>query len=118
LTFDGTNDWVTVADVPSLDLTSALTLEAWVYPTFSSDCARPDEGARGVLSVSAARNGTTPNLPALGLALGGTTRRPSGRRRCRLNTWTHLAATYDGAAMRVYVNGALAARAPSAGCRR
>src|SRR6185503_20012408 len=73
LTFDGTNDWVTVADVPSLDLTSALTMEAWVYPTFSSDwrTVLMKEPAAYYL-YSAARNGTTPNLPALGLALGGS----------------------------------------------
>ena len=33
LIFDGVNDRVTVPDAPSLDLTTALTLEAWVYPT-------------------------------------------------------------------------------------
>ena len=31
LTFDGVNDWVTVPDKAVLDLTSAMTLEAWVY---------------------------------------------------------------------------------------
>ena len=31
--FDGVNDWVTVNDAPSLDLTACMTLEAWVYPT-------------------------------------------------------------------------------------
>src|SRR5690242_17396442 len=33
LAFDGVNDLVTVADASSLDLTTAMTLEAWVYPT-------------------------------------------------------------------------------------
>ncbi len=33
LTFDGVNDWVTVPDAASLDLTTRATLEAWVYPS-------------------------------------------------------------------------------------
>ena len=33
LSFDGVDDWVTVNDAPSLDLTTGMTLEAWVYPT-------------------------------------------------------------------------------------
>jgi glucose/arabinose dehydrogenase/esterase/lipase superfamily enzyme len=33
LSFDGVNDWVTVADANTLDLTTAMTLEAWVFPT-------------------------------------------------------------------------------------
>ena len=33
LTFDGVNDWVTVPDSASLDLTTRATLEAWVFPT-------------------------------------------------------------------------------------
>ena len=33
LSFDGVNDWVTVADANSLDLTTGMTLEAWVSPT-------------------------------------------------------------------------------------
>src|SRR5205823_6313184 len=33
LSFNGTNSWVTVADSSSLDLTSAMTLEAWVNPS-------------------------------------------------------------------------------------
>ena len=33
LSFDGVNDWVTVADANSLDLTTGMTLEAWVRPT-------------------------------------------------------------------------------------
>ena len=33
LSFNGTSSWVTVADAASLHLTTALTLEAWVYPS-------------------------------------------------------------------------------------
>ena len=33
LTFDGVNDWVTVADAADLDLTTGMTLEAWVRPS-------------------------------------------------------------------------------------
>ena len=33
LSFDGVNDWVTINDNNLLDLTTAMTLEAWVRPT-------------------------------------------------------------------------------------
>ena len=33
LTFDGVNDIVSVPDAASLDLTSGMTLEAWVNPS-------------------------------------------------------------------------------------
>jgi hypothetical protein len=36
LAFDGLNDWVTIPDAPALDLTTGMTLAAWVYPTATS----------------------------------------------------------------------------------
>ena len=33
LSFDGVNDWVTIADTALLDLTSGMTLEAWIRPS-------------------------------------------------------------------------------------
>ena len=35
LSFDGLNDWVTVNGAASVDLTTGMTVEAWVYPTES-----------------------------------------------------------------------------------
>ena len=53
LSFDGVDDWVTVADSASLDLTSGMTLEAWVRPDapleFVADVV--DEGASGRVCV-------------------------------------------------------------------
>src|SRR5207245_5308536 len=36
LSFNGTSNWVTVTDNSLLHLTSAMTLEAWVYPAASA----------------------------------------------------------------------------------
>src|SRR5437763_15373560 len=36
LSFNGTSNWVTVADAAALHLSTAMTLEAWVYPTAAS----------------------------------------------------------------------------------
>jgi glucose/arabinose dehydrogenase len=97
LSFDGRNDWVTVADGPSLDLTKALTLEAWVRPS-----------ARGARSVLVKERGTRLSY--------GLYARPSGHLfttaehalrgpALRLHSWSHLAMTWDGSTVRVYVNG-------------
>ena len=46
--FDGVNDLVSVPDANSLDLTTGMTLEAWVQPDTVSVLARGDpEGAPG-----------------------------------------------------------------------
>src|SRR5206468_1167799 len=39
LSFNGSNAWVTVPDASSLDLTSGMTLEAWVKPSIASSWA-------------------------------------------------------------------------------
>ena len=42
LSFDGVNDWVTVPDANSLDLTTGITMSAWVNPTRrSARCTAP-----------------------------------------------------------------------------
>ena len=97
LSFDGRNDWVTVGDDASLDLTRAMTLEAWVRPA-----------ARGARSVLVKERGNR-----LSYGLYG---RPSAHvftnaeralrgSRLRLGRWSHLAMTWNGRTLRVYVNG-------------
>ncbi len=109
LSFDGANDLVTVADAPGLDLSTGMTLEAWVRPTANT-------GWRTVVTKEQVGN------IVYGLFSNSDTARPSGivsvgpsqdivrgPSALVLSSWTHLATTYDGSVLRLYVNGLLVA---------
>jgi len=55
----------------------------------------------------------TTRLPSTAISV--TLTNLSGSSLLPLNTWSHLAATYDGATMRLYVNGVQVASAPQTG---
>lgn len=104
LSFDGVNDWVTVKDAASLDFSKAMTLEAWVYPhvamsAWSSILAK--ETSTGSAYSLIANAGT--NQPDAGVLTGSWHELPGGTS-LPANTWKHLAATYDGAMLRLYID--------------
>ena len=109
LSFAGTG-FVTVADASSLDLTRGMTLEAWVRPTATQGSAwrtvlikeRPSG-----LCYSLYANSTSKKPQAV-INTGGNDRSTQGASTIPVNAWTHLAATYDGTTLRIYVNGSLA----------
>lgn len=117
LSFDGVNDWVTVNDSNLLDLTTAMTLEAWVYPTATLNGWRATlvkEGPSPTLPYYLYAN-SPGNQPAVAVTISGTEYALKGGVRPANNVWTHLAGTYDGATQRLYINGVQVASQPRTG---
>ena len=106
ISFDGVNDSVTVADSASLDLTSGMTLEAWVRPstlgtTWRTVIFKQRSGGL-VYALYANRDTQRPNAQIFSASVA---RPVDGTAVLPLNTWTHLAVSFDGTALRLYVNG-------------
>ncbi|PYR76157.1 MAG: hypothetical protein DMF87_18785 [Acidobacteria bacterium] len=106
---------VRVASAASLNVSSALTIESWIYPT--SIAAYPKlvyrDGAPGspYNLALAFGNGTV----VFGITTTAGSFNVFGYTAVAANTWSHVAATYDGATMRVYVNGVLFGSAAASG---
>jgi glucose/arabinose dehydrogenase/PKD repeat protein len=105
LSFDGTNDRVDVPDASSLDLTTGMTLEAWVKPTTNVGWRTVILKERGsdLLYALYSSNGSKPRVESY----TGAENTAAGTTTLPLNAWSHLAATYDGTNLRFYLNGAL-----------
>ena len=106
LEFDGSGARVLVPDADSLRLTTAMTLEAWVNPSTVSDAWR-DVIYKGNDNYYLSATSTQPSgVPAGGGIFDGSYGEAFGTSVLAPNTWTHLAVTYDGSALSLYVNGA------------
>ena len=106
LSFNGTSSRVNVPDANSLDLTTRMTLEAWVNPTVVTSAWR-DVIYKGNDNYYLSATSSTSSRPATGILVGGSNAEAFGTTALTPNTWTHLASTYDGTAVRLYVNGNL-----------
>lgn len=109
LEFDGTNDYVNCGSDPSLDITgTAITMEAWVYPTsFQPNIWQGNVINKNDISQSGymLRVGGTGQVNFNYGSFGAWNELNTGINVLSLNTWQHIAGTYDGITARIYVNG-------------
>lgn len=106
LSFDGTDDYVAVPDAASLKITAAISITAWISGTSWGSAADVDTIAR--------KGDADPKDYALAVKNGklnlfltdddSDTGHP-GNTTLQTNRWYHVAATWDGTDVRIYVNG-------------
>ena len=115
LAFNGSNARVRVEDSASLDLTSAATLEAWVYPAASQSGWKAVVQKQADSYLLSASSHVGDLRPATGVTVNGSVPNAFGPSALPVGAWTHLAMTYDGAALRLYVNGVQVGSTPLSG---
>jgi hypothetical protein len=109
--FGGNGAHVRVPNSAALQVTNGLTIEAWVYPTvggiYREIVSKWDEqGTQNSYTTALHPDGraylaVSPNGSPWSIVMVISTNAVP------LNEWTYVAGTYDGSALRIYVNGVL-----------
>lgn len=117
--FNGSSQAVRIPDAPNLRFTNGLTAEVWVFPNGNptgnpivkydyfpqnnQSCFAVGFNPDFTFSLLITTNGGSSSVLATSVhSVPG-------------NTWSHLAATYDGTALRLYLNGSLETTLPFIG---
>lgn len=104
LEFDGTDDYVVIADSASLTMTNTLTMEAWVRPDTSTNVERLVINKEGEYELSIDADGSVK------WAFANTDPGWSWHDTnavLAVGQWAHVAVTYDNGVVSTFVNGQL-----------
>ncbi len=117
LAFDGLDDYVDCSDHPAFDLAGSITIAAWIKVN-AFDKAWQALITKGDSSWRIQRDNIQNGLEfaCTGVSVPGTSwGNILGDINVNDGQWHHVAGVYDGAAMRLYVDGVLDASAPASG---
>jgi hypothetical protein len=115
LSFNGSNAQVVINDAASLHLTTGVTLEAWVNPS-SAPAGWQDVIYKALDNYYLEAGSTNSNKPGAGVLLTSSAEPLAyGTAQLAASTWTHMAMTYDGTTIKMYVNGVLASSTVQSG---
>ena len=115
LMFNGVDQMVTVPANPVLNLTTGMTLEAWVYPTSVTNWRNVamKEGSNDLAYALYASDASSKPQAAVNMGAGQLV--ASSTAPLQANTWSHLATTFDGSTHRLFVNGVQVGSVAAAG---
>jgi VCBS repeat-containing protein len=105
LVFDGTDDYVTIGDYPGLNVSTSLTMEAWVKPTGLGSGTKIIVNKEGEYEM--AINATTGEVMWAFDNFDPDWNWHHTGHHVQPNEWTHLAVTYDNGVVNTYANGVL-----------
>lgn len=111
LSLNGSSQYVTGTDV---DVSGTITVGAWVYPTSTQTSTIVSKNSTA--SDSQTNLTLASSVPTIQMTIGGsgTTATDTGNALPN-NTWSYVAATYDGSDLDLYVDGDLADTTPATG---
>lgn len=108
LLLDGSNDYVTVADSTSLDPTN-VSLSVWVNPSAASNTYNPIFSKQNLLTNQGYWLNMNNSTRTLRFVIGTGSSNyadcsATSATALTLSSWNHVAATYNGTQIKVYVN--------------
>ena len=125
LVFDGISTYATMPSSPLLEISDSLSIEAWIYA--SSWASVPAEGTivckhgwsfgeEGFVLRAGGAGQLSLNIAGDSSGVNASWREVvSNSNALQLNTWYHIAGTFNGNELKLYINGILAGTQPFQG---